>query len=78
MTISFWKGVVASLPPEVQRRYARDLAAAERYEPMLDLAIEIAGIARRVLGRCCRVVAQGLRVSAALLEAAAWRLALRR
>jgi len=77
MTTSFWKGIVASLPPAVQRRYARDLAAAERFEPMLDLAIEIAGLAKRVFGRCCRAVAQGLRVSAALLDAAARRLALR-
>ena len=77
MTTSFWKEIAESLPPEVRRRYAQDLAAAERLEPMINLTIEISGHARRPLGRCCEVVAQGMRGTARLLEAAARRLSLR-
>ena len=77
MTTSFWKELADSLPPEVRRRYASDLEAAERIEYAIDLAIEIWGHARSFLGRCCEAVAQGLRSTAVLLDSAARHLSVR-
>jgi hypothetical protein len=68
---TFWKQIAASLPPEVRVRYARDLEAAERFEHVIDLAIETWNRARRVLGRCCEALAQGLRRTARLFDSAA-------
>jgi len=76
MCSSFWKNAAASLPPQVQRRYAMHFEAAERFEPVLDLVIEAAGYARRALGWGCENVAAGLRRSARILDAVARRLAL--
>ena len=76
MCSSFWKNAAASLPPQVQRRYAAEFAAAERLEAVLDLVIEFVGITMRVLGRCCNGAAGGLRKTARILDAVARHLAL--
>lgn len=77
MATSFMQEIAASLPPEVRRRYARDLEAAERLERALDLAFEIWGHAKPFLGRCCETMAQGLRGTASMFDSAARRLSLR-
>jgi hypothetical protein len=49
MTDSFWKNAARSLPPEVRWRYAKLFEAAERYERLLDLALDAGGHALRAL-----------------------------
>ncbi len=80
MTTSFWKNAAASLPPEMRRRYAADFAAAERFEPALDLVIEACGRARSVLAKSfaksCQAAARSLRAAARILDTVARRLTL--
>lgn len=74
MTTSFWKDALASLPPEVQRRYAANFEAAERFEALLDLGIEASGSARHALAKICKATAHAMRETARILEDAAHRL----
>jgi hypothetical protein len=74
MAESFWKTAAASLPPQVQWRYARLFETAERYEPLLDLVITAGGRARRVLAQSFRGIAKALRKTARKLDVAARRL----
>lgn len=71
MTTSFWRDAAASLPPEIRHRYAADFEAAERIEQVLDLVIEAWVFVRHALGRCFGNVAEGLRKTARILDAAA-------
>lgn len=74
MTTLFWKNALASLPPEVQRRYAATFEAAERFEMMLDQAIEAWGSAKHALGKIFRAAAHAMRRAARILDSAAHRL----
>lgn len=49
MPKTFWKRALASLPPSVQRRYAAQFEAAERFDERLDIAIAMWRSARRAL-----------------------------
>ena len=60
MTESFWKKTAASLPPPVQRRYALQFEAMERYDVLMDIVVDAGGSARRVLGKSCRAAARML------------------
>jgi hypothetical protein len=71
MTTSFWRDAAASLPPAIRNRYAADLAAAERFEHLLEFGIETWRFARRVLAKCCQVAAYALRAAARLFDSAA-------
>ncbi|HSF22265.1 MAG TPA: hypothetical protein VLA81_09495 [Burkholderiales bacterium] len=74
MAESFWKAAAASLPPQIQWRYAGLFEAAERYELLFDLVVSSGGRARRALAHACRRLADALRNAARALDAAAWRL----
>ena len=78
MTTSFWKDALASLPPHVQRRYAANFEAAERFEALLDLGIAVWGSARDALeyslAEICRAAAHAMRETARILDGAAHRL----
>ena len=76
MPRSFWKKALASLPPQVQRRYAAEFEAIERYEPLIGLVADAGGHARRALGNCCRRAAGALRAAARRLDTAGRRLSL--
>jgi hypothetical protein len=67
----FWKDALASLPPNVQRRYAASFEAAERFEALLDLGIEAWGSIKRALGRVCKAAARAMRGTARILDGAA-------
>ena len=71
MTGSFWKDALASLPPEVQGRYAADFEMAERLERLIDLSFEAGGFIRNALAKTCQAVALALRTTARILEGAA-------
>ena len=74
MTESFWKTAAASLPPQVQWRYARLFETAERFEQLLELVVTSGGRARRALAQTFRGVAKTLRKTARKLDVAARRL----
>jgi hypothetical protein len=74
MAQSFWKTAAASLPPQVQWRYAGLFEAAERFELLLDSVVTARGRLQRVLARACRGLADALRDAARALDAAAWHL----
>src|SRR6267143_312612 len=73
MTTLFWRNALASLPPSVQRRYATTFEAAERFEALLDLAIEVWCFARDAVAKTSRVAAQAMRRTARNLDHAAHR-----
>jgi len=58
MTESFWKEAAASLPPSVRRRYAMELEAMERYDVLMDVAMDTWHHARRVLAKSCMAAAR--------------------
>jgi len=70
MTTLFWRNALASLPPSVQRRYATAFEAAERFEAMLDLGIEIWGFAKDAVAKTYEVAAHAMRGTARTLERA--------
>ena len=70
MTTLFWRNALASLPPSVQRRYATAFEAAERFETMLDLGIEIWGFAKDAIAKTYEVAAHAMRGTARTLERA--------
>lgn len=74
MAESFWKTAAASLPPQVQQRYARLFEAADEYEPLLDFVMTARGRAHRALAHACRGLADALRNAAGKLDIAARRL----
>jgi hypothetical protein len=74
MTTLFWKDALASLPANVQRRYAASFEAAERFEALLDLGIEAWGSAKHALANICQASARAMRGAARILEDAAHRL----
>jgi hypothetical protein len=74
MAGSFWKEAAAALPPEVRRRHAAELAAAERYENVIDGCLEAWRVGRRLLAIACAGFALALRVMARILYAAGRRL----
>jgi len=74
MTTLFWKDALASLPPNVQRRYAASFEAAERLEALLDLGIEAWGSVKYALAKICQAVARAMRGTARILDGAAHRL----
>jgi len=74
MSALFWKDALASLPPNVQRRYAASFEAAERFEALLDLGIEAWGSVKRALARVCKAAARAMRGTARILDSAAHRL----
>jgi len=78
MAQSFWKTAAASLPPQVQWRYAGLFEAAEQFERLLDFVITVRGRAHRALARACGGLADALRDAARALDSAAWRLKLPR
>ena len=75
MTQSFWRTAAASLPPQVQWRYAGLFEAAERYELLFEIVATSGGRARRALAQTCRGIADALRNTARALDVAARRLA---
>ena len=70
MTTLFWRNALASLPPSVQRRYATAFEAAERFEAVLDMGIEVWCFARDTLAKTSRVAAHAMRGTARTLERA--------
>ncbi len=78
MSTSFWKEAAASLPPDMQRRYAANFEAAARYEYFVDLGVEASRFAKRALAKGCRIAAHALRKAARILHTAARRLTLAR
>ena len=78
MAESFWRTAAASLPPQVQQRYARLFEAAEEYEQLLDFVVTARSRAHRALARACRGLADALRNAARKLDVAAGRLTLTR
>lgn len=74
MAESYWRTAAASLPPQVQRRYARLFEAAEEYEPLLEFVMTTGSLARRALAQTCRGMADALRKAAQKLDVAARRL----
>ena len=76
MTGSFWKDALASLPPEVQSRYAADFEMAERLDRSLDIALDAWSSGKRTLARICCAAAYARRTTAQILERAAQRLLL--
>ena len=74
MDESFWKTAAASLPPQVQWRYAGLFEAAEEFERLLDSAVTVGGHSRRLLARTCRAMADALRKAARKLDVAARRM----
>lgn len=75
---SFWRSARASLPPQVQQRYASLFDAAEEYEPAIEFVLTARGRAHRALAHGFRGLADALRNAARALDAAAWRLTLSR
>lgn len=75
LTQSFWRTAAASLPPQVQWRYAGLFEAAERYELLFEIVATSGGRARRALAQTCRGIADALRNTARALDVAARRLA---
>jgi len=73
MTTLFWRNALASLPPGVQRRYASTFEAAERFEAMLDLGIEVWGFARDAIAKTYEAAAHAMRGTARTLDRAAHR-----
>jgi hypothetical protein len=73
MTTLFWRNALASLPPAVQRRYATAFEAAERFEAMLDLGIEVWSFAKDAFAKACEAAAHAMRGAARALERAAHR-----
>jgi len=71
MTTLFWKNALASLPPSVQRRYATSFEAAERFEALLDMAIEVWCSAKHALAKTSRVAERAMRGTARTLDHAA-------
>jgi len=71
MTTLFWRNALASLPPSVQRRYATTFEAAERFEALLDMAIEVWCFAKDALAGTGRVAARAMRGTARTLDHAA-------
>ena len=74
MTTLFWKDALASLPPNVRRRYAASFEAAERLEALLDLGIEAWGSVKHALAKICQAAARAMRGTARILDGAAHRL----
>ena len=74
MAESFWRKAAASLPPQVQWRYAGLFEAAERFELLYDLVAASGGRARSALAQSCRGIADALRNAARTLDVAARRL----
>jgi len=70
MTTLFWRNALASLPPSVQRRYASTFEAAERFEAMLDLGIEVWRFAKDAIAKTYEVAAHAMRGTARTLERA--------
>jgi hypothetical protein len=70
MTTLFWRNALASLPPSVQRRYATTFEAAERFEAMLDLGIEVWGFAKDAIAKTYEVAAHAMRGTARTLDRA--------
>lgn len=68
---SFWKEKADSLPASVRERYAGYFEAAERWERVLDDAVDAWRGTRRALARGCKVAARCSRAAAQLLDAAA-------
>lgn len=73
-TGSFWRTAAASLPPQIQGRYAGLFEAAERYELLFDIVATSGGRVRRALAHSCRGIADALRNAARTLDVAARRL----
>ena len=71
MTTLFWRNALASLPPSVQRRYATAFEAAERFEAVLDMGIEVWCFARDALAKTSRVAGRAMRGTARTLDHAA-------
>jgi len=71
MTTLFWRNALASLPPSVQRRYATAFESAERFEAVLDLAIEVWRFAKDALARTGRAAGRAMRGTARTLDHAA-------
>jgi|SRR5712672_922352 len=71
MTTLFWRNALASLPPSVQRRYATSFEAAERFEAVLDAAIEVWRFAKDALAKTGRVAGRAMRGTAQTLDHAA-------
>ncbi|HMG61104.1 MAG TPA: hypothetical protein VK583_15350 [Burkholderiales bacterium] len=74
MTTLFWKDALASLPPNVRRRYAASFEAAERLEALFDLGIEAWGSVKHALAKICQAAARAMRGTARILDGAAHRL----
>lgn len=74
MTRSFWRTAAASLPPQIQWRYAGLFEAAERYELLFDIVATSGGRVRRALAQTFRGTADALRKSARRLDVKARRL----
>ena len=74
MTTLFWKDALASLPPNVQRRYAASFDTAERFEALLDLGIEAWRSVKHALAKICQAAARAMRGTARILDGAAHRL----
>jgi hypothetical protein len=70
MTTLFWRNALASLPPSVQRRYATAFEAAERFEAMLDLGIEVSRFAKDAIAKTYEVAAHAMRGTARTLDRA--------
>ena len=74
MTTLFWQNALASLPPQLQRRYAATFEAAERFDTLLDLGIEAWVFARHALAKICKTAAYAMRGTARILDRAAHQL----
>ena len=70
MSTLFWRNALASLPPSVQRRHATTFEAAERFEAILDLGIEIWGFAKDAIAKACEVAAHAMGGTARTLDRA--------
>jgi hypothetical protein len=71
MTTSFWKEAANSLPAPVRDRYAAYFEAAERWEIVLDAAVDACRLGKHALAEACRGAARLFRATAGLLDAAA-------
>lgn len=74
MAESFWKTAAASLPPQVQRRYANLFEAADAFEQLLDDLLAKRGRIYSAVASVCRSAADVLRRSARRLDVKAQRL----
>jgi hypothetical protein len=68
------EGLALSLPAHVRERYAADLAAAARIEPLIDAGLAAWDLTVRVLAQVFHGMARGLRAVARSLDLAAGRL----